>query len=196
MESNFSSFNGWIAQNKVTIADLLLYQLVSWLDGSFGACLNGFMMEGFPADMLNEYPLLQLHKERIEEMPQIKSFRSLHGHPYSSFDFVPEEESPSRPHYCIPATDTTTLPRLTLINMKDSRHADALRFAAAIGKVRARRIWTLVSYQRSTSAHQLSPITTGQPDTLCRQSRRAGQPRMVQCLRATSADMSIPDPGD
>lgn len=92
-------------------------------------------MDGFPADILSEFPLLRLHKERLEEIKQIKSFRALHGHPYGAFDFVPEVEVDSRPDYNMPVTDLAMLPRLTLTHMKDSRGVDALRFAAAIGKV-------------------------------------------------------------
>ena len=93
------------------------------------------MMTGFPADILSDFPLLQLHKERLEEIKQIKSFRALHGHTYGSFDHVPEVEVDSRPDYSIPVTDLATLPRLTLTHMKDSRSVDAFRLAAAIGKV-------------------------------------------------------------
>ena len=110
---------------------------INWFPGSFGACLNGFMLDGFPNDIVIEYPLLQLHKERLEEIQQVESFRALHEHPYASFDFVPDVEvDVVKPGYTLPVSDIANLPRLTLTHMRDSRSADTIRIAAAIGKVR------------------------------------------------------------
>ena len=95
------------------------------------------MLDGFPNDIVIEYPLLQLHKERLEEIQQVESFRALHEHPYASFDFVPDVEvDVVKPGYTLPVSDIANLPRLTLTHMRDSRSADTIRIAAAIGKVR------------------------------------------------------------
>jgi hypothetical protein len=115
--------------------------LLAWLSGSFGACLNGNNIEGVPVDILKGYPLLELHKERVEELPEVVNFRSQRSAPYSTFDFPSSGDAEpiganKRSCKSAPTPELAKLPRLTLTHAEDTENIIPLRLAAAIGKVR------------------------------------------------------------
>lgn len=149
LENNFSKFGVWVAQSTVTIADLRLYQLHTWLSGSFGACLRGDRLDGMPPDILKGFPLLELHKERVEEIAEVMAFRSHFSWPYSTFYFDPDEENEQADDvedaYLI--GEESEIPRLTLTHAWNTLNAEPIRLAAAIGKVRKGSVLFLLQCQ-------------------------------------------------
>ncbi|CAB9506161.1 S-crystallin [Seminavis robusta] len=141
LEQNFSRYGGWIAQNKLTIADLRLYQLLCWLGGSFEACLNGNSLVGIPGDILQGHPLLELHKERVEEIKEVSQFRSQCPHPYESFtsptgaDTGSDGVGPRREKPAVAKIEPSKLPRFTLTHAENTPNTQPLRLAAALGKI-------------------------------------------------------------
>ena len=157
LESNFSRFGGWVAQRTLTIADLRLYQLHSWLSGSFGACLNGDRLDGMTEEILNGFPLLELHKERVEELCDVVAYRSQFSWPYSTFDFSPDEVSggDEENEHAYRISGASGVPRLTLTHAEETLDVEPIRLAAVIGKVRKAAISQLVdrSHFRSVLTH-------------------------------------------
>jgi prostaglandin-H2 D-isomerase / glutathione transferase len=76
-----SNDSGWLVGKDITIADLQLYRLETWVGSS--------MLDGIPAATLDPFPLVRAHKERIESLPEVLSWRSKHPTPYTDFAFEP-----------------------------------------------------------------------------------------------------------
>ena len=127
-----------MAQPTLTIADLRLYQLHTWLSGSFGACLHGERLDGMPKEILNGFPLLELHKERVEETSDVMAFRGQFPWPYATFNFNPDEASEQHEEVgsAYPLSNSSEMPRLTLTHAEETLNVEPIRLAAAIGKVR------------------------------------------------------------
>jgi glutathione S-transferase len=70
---------GWLVGEKVTIADLQLNRVPSWV-------MSG-MLDGIPKDLVDGYPLLKAHHERIEALPEVVAWRANHPTPYTDFEF-------------------------------------------------------------------------------------------------------------
>jgi glutathione S-transferase len=136
LERNFSKFGVWIAHKEITIADLRLYQLHMWLGGKFGACLHGDRLDGMPDDILSGFPLLDLHRERVEEIAEVMAFRSRFSWPYSTFYFNPGEAADDEDAYAFRIEDNSKVPRITLTHASKTVNVEPIRLAAVIGKVR------------------------------------------------------------
>lgn len=80
----------------MTIADLVLYRLVSWLEGTLEAGFDCGKLQRINSSILNNYPLLRQHRESIDKIPSIVGFHKRFQAPYSTFDFTPEEEEPQK----------------------------------------------------------------------------------------------------
>jgi glutathione S-transferase len=80
-----SNGTGWLVGDKVTIADLLLHRIATWLSSG--------MLDGFSTDVLDGYSLVKAHGDKIEAIPEVISWRKSHPTPYTDFDFVPPESS-------------------------------------------------------------------------------------------------------
>ena len=73
---------GWFVGDKPTIADLRVYQLELWITSG--------ILDGIPADMINNYPLLAAHKAKVEAVPQVVAWKAKYGPKYSNFDYDPK----------------------------------------------------------------------------------------------------------
>ena len=103
--------------------------------------MNG-KLDGIPNDIVKGHPLLELHKERVDEISQVIQFRSECPHPYVTFNFPTnpdgEQGPPSPGRGDRPGkTEQPKLPRLTLTHADNTQYTQPLRLAAAIGKVGA-----------------------------------------------------------
>jgi glutathione S-transferase len=79
-----NNMSGWLVGDKVTIADLRLYQLAIWIDS--GA------LDGVPSSVLDTYPEIKQHMLQIREIPEVKEFYPKHSAPYGDFDYVPSKK--------------------------------------------------------------------------------------------------------
>jgi glutathione S-transferase len=70
---------GWLVGENVTIADLQLHRVPSWV-------MSG-MLDGIPKDLVDGYPLVKAHHERIEALPEVVAWRANHPTPYTDFEF-------------------------------------------------------------------------------------------------------------
>jgi len=75
------SESGYLVGDRVTVADLQLYRITSWLRKG--------IIEGISKDILFDYPRVQAHYEKIESLPEVQVWRSKHAEPYPTFDFSP-----------------------------------------------------------------------------------------------------------
>lgn len=66
---------------KVSIADLHLFQLALWIESG--------ILDGVPPSTLDSYPQIRSRLERVKEMDQVAAFYSRYSSPYGDFDFVP-----------------------------------------------------------------------------------------------------------
>jgi glutathione S-transferase len=75
---------GWFVGDKPTIADMRALQMENWITAG--------ILDGVPADLLKNYPLLAAHEARVLAIPQVAAWRAKHGTKYTgSFDFVAPE---------------------------------------------------------------------------------------------------------
>jgi glutathione S-transferase len=79
-----NNVSGWLVGDTVTIADLRLYQLATWIDS--GA------LDGVPSSVLDTYPEIKQHMLQIREIPEVKEFYAKHSAPYGDFDYVPSKK--------------------------------------------------------------------------------------------------------
>jgi glutathione S-transferase len=70
---------GWLVGKKVTIADIQLHRVPTWV-------MSG-MLDGIPKDLVDGYPLVKAHHERIEALPEVVVWRANHPTPYTNFEF-------------------------------------------------------------------------------------------------------------
>jgi glutathione S-transferase len=73
---------GWLVGKKVTVADLQLQRVTSWVKSG--------MLDGIPKDLVDGYPLVKAHDERIEALPEVVAWRAKYPTPYTDFEFQPE----------------------------------------------------------------------------------------------------------
>jgi glutathione S-transferase len=79
----------------MTIADLCLHNFFSSIlfsendELAMDVSVKHLFPEGFSASLLEDYPILKSHKERIEQLPAVASFQSKHHSPYETFTFRP-----------------------------------------------------------------------------------------------------------
>ena len=78
IESNPS---GWIAGDKVTIADLHFY--------TWALTVRSGFLQGIPTDLLDKYPAIVAHEEKVKNIPEVQAWYGKHTPPYSTFDFTP-----------------------------------------------------------------------------------------------------------
>lgn len=71
----------WLVGNSITIADLQLHHLCTWFSSG--------SLDGIPSTLIDTYPLVKAHGERIEDIPEVKGFRAEHKEPYVDFEFTP-----------------------------------------------------------------------------------------------------------
>lgn len=76
---------GWLAGDSVTIADLLLHRITSWVSGG--------MLDGIPDDLLDSYPTVKQHDQKVEALPAVQQWRAEHPTPYRDFTFEPTSSS-------------------------------------------------------------------------------------------------------
>jgi len=72
---------GWLVGDKVTIADLGLHRLTVWVKSG--------IIDGVPATLLDDYPHVNEHDEKVESIPEVVDWRQKHPTPYTDFDFNP-----------------------------------------------------------------------------------------------------------
>lgn len=73
---------GWLVGDKVTLADVQLTRVQSWVSSG--------ILDGIPKDLLNGYPLVKAHFKRIEALPAVVAWRTQYPTPYNDFEFDPE----------------------------------------------------------------------------------------------------------
>jgi len=76
--------SGWLVGNTVTIADLQLHRITSWVSSG--------MLDGIPKTILDDYPLVKVHNENIEALPSVVKWRTEHPTPYQDFQHTPPSE--------------------------------------------------------------------------------------------------------
>ena len=79
----------WLVGKNLTIADLTLYHLVGWLDGSLDSGIYGGKLGAVDSSILDDYPLVRQHKELVQNYPGATAFHSKYSPPYCTFDFQP-----------------------------------------------------------------------------------------------------------
>lgn len=72
--------SGWLVGSKITVADLALTRISGWISGG--------ILDGIPASILDKYPLVKAHRERIEAEPAVAEWRNKHPTPYTDFEFA------------------------------------------------------------------------------------------------------------
>jgi glutathione S-transferase len=70
---------GWLVGEKVTIADIQWHRVSSWV-------MSG-MLDGIPKDLVDGYPSVKAHHERIEGLPEVVAWRTNYPTPYTDFEF-------------------------------------------------------------------------------------------------------------
>uniref|UniRef100_A0A7R9ZQ82 Glutathione S-transferase n=1 Tax=Craspedostauros australis TaxID=1486917 RepID=A0A7R9ZQ82_9STRA len=71
--------SGWFVGDSVTIADLMVLRVTSWVGSG--------MLDGIPPETLDPFPLIKAHMEKIAALPEVKEFRDKHTTPYGNFKF-------------------------------------------------------------------------------------------------------------
>ena len=51
--------------------------------------LSSGILDGIPATILDDYPLVKAHFQKVLSIPSIKAFYEAHPTPYVTFDYVP-----------------------------------------------------------------------------------------------------------
>ncbi|KAL7563578.1 hypothetical protein ACA910_006469 [Epithemia clementina (nom. ined.)] len=80
--------NYWLVGDSITIADLCLHRITSWIGSG--------ILSGIPADLVDQYPALKKHYTAIEALPEVLAFRKKYPTPYTTFDYVPDEDMAKR----------------------------------------------------------------------------------------------------
>jgi glutathione S-transferase len=75
------STSGWLVGDSITIADLRVEGNLDWI--------NSGMLDGIPKNVLDKYPLLKGHMNKVREHEQVKAWYANYIKPYSTFDFEP-----------------------------------------------------------------------------------------------------------
>ena len=73
--------SGWLVGDSVTIADLLLHRTTTWVGSG--------MLDGIPKTMVDSYPWVKAHHDKIEAIPAVKQWRAEHPIPYNDFEYTP-----------------------------------------------------------------------------------------------------------
>jgi Glutathione S-transferase, C-terminal domain len=93
---------GWLVGPRLTVTDLVLYHLSSWLDGGLDGGIVGGEVCVNDSSVLDSYPLVRQHKESIDNLFSVIEFRDQYKSPYSTFDFVPPNVDASRSDKNVP----------------------------------------------------------------------------------------------
>lgn len=81
-ENNQTAGGSWLVGDSVTIADLQLYRLASWI--SSGG------LDGIPPALVRDgFPRIAAHLAAIEALPPVREWRAQHPTPYADFVFNP-----------------------------------------------------------------------------------------------------------
>lgn len=72
--------SGWLVGASVTIADLGLHRLTGWIKAG--------ILDGIPAVLLDDYPLVSAHHDAVESIPEVVAWRTKYPTPYKSFEFT------------------------------------------------------------------------------------------------------------
>jgi glutathione S-transferase len=79
----------------MTIADLCLHNFFNSIffsendELAMDASVKHLFPEGFSASLLDDYPFLKSHNERIEQLPAVSSFQSKYLSSFETFTFRP-----------------------------------------------------------------------------------------------------------
>ena len=52
--------------------------------------ISSGILDGIPADFMNNYPFLAAHKAKVEAIPQVAAWKAKYGSKYSTFDYDPK----------------------------------------------------------------------------------------------------------